>query len=78
MNDFEKNSTETPPKWRAWYHIGLGVVYLIFAGLMFYVKKFGSLSIDPIAVYGISILMTLYGVFRIWRGIADLKMINRQ
>jgi uncharacterized membrane protein HdeD (DUF308 family) len=78
MSSYESKGTETPPKWRAWMHIGMGVVYLLFGFLIFYVKRFGSIDLSEPIVYGMSILLCLYGIFRLWRGITDLRMINRQ
>lgn len=78
MSEFEKRNTDTPPKWRAWMHIAMGIVYILFGVLIFYVKRFGSIDLGEPAVYGMSILLSLYGVFRIYRGVADLRMIHRQ
>lgn len=78
MSNYESKGTDTPPKWRAWMHIGMGIVYLLFGFLIFYVKRFGSIDLSEPAVYGMSILLSLYGIFRLWRGITDLRMINRQ
>lgn len=78
MSNYDQRGTDTPPKWRAYLHIGMGIVYLLFSGLIFYVKKFGSIDLSETAVYGMSILLALYGIFRLWRGIADLRIINSQ
>lgn len=77
MNNNESRNTETPPKWRAWLHIGMGLVYFLFAALVFKVKKFGSIELDETYAYMMSGLLTAYGIFRIWRGSTDLRNINR-
>lgn len=76
MSNQEHQNTDTPPKWRAWLHIGMGIVYILFGMMVFYVKKFGSIDLSEPVVYMMSALLLIYGAFRIWRGFADLKMIN--
>lgn len=78
MSSFENRNTDTPPKWRAWLHIGMGIVYLLFATMIYNFKKFGNVELGEVTVYGMSGLLVIYGVFRIWRGIADLRYINSQ
>ncbi|MES2480051.1 MAG: hypothetical protein V4561_13265 [Bacteroidota bacterium] len=78
MSSIENRNTDTPPKWRAWLHIGMGVVYLLFAAMVYNFKKFGNVELGEVTVYGMSGLLVIYGVFRIWRGIADLRYINSQ
>lgn len=78
MSEYENRSTDTPPKWRAWLHIGMGIAYLLVAVMVFNFKKFGNIDLSGYVVYGMGTLLSLYGIFRIWRGSADLRMINRQ
>lgn len=78
MSNFENRNTDTPPKWRAWLHIAMGIVYLLFAVAVFSFKKFGNIDLSEFTVYGMSGLLCLYGLFRIWRGISDLRYINNQ
>lgn len=78
MAIFEDQNGYTPPKWRAWLHISMGVVYLLFATLVFSMKKFGNIDLSELSVWGLSALLSLYGLFRLWRGISDLKMHNKQ
>jgi uncharacterized membrane protein HdeD (DUF308 family) len=78
MSNVEGRGTDTPPKWRAWMHMAMGVVYLLFAALIFNVKKFASIDLGPASAYVFSALLALYGVFRIWRGYTDLKQIGGQ
>ena len=76
MSNVEWGGTDTPPKWRAWMHIAMGVVYLLFAALIFNVKKFASIDLGPASAYVFSGLLALYGIFRIWRGYTDLQQIS--
>lgn len=73
-NDYRHN----PPAWRAWLHIAMGIIYLLFAFIAFYVKRFGSIELSETAVYGMSGLLSLYGIFRLWRGITDLRANRNQ
>jgi hypothetical protein len=57
-------------------HIGIGIIYCIFGIGVLYVKKFGSIDLSEPAVYGMFGLLLIYGAFRIWRGVADIKIIN--
>jgi hypothetical protein len=78
MSNFEGRGTDTPPKWRAWMHIAMGIVYLLFAALIFNVKKFASIDLGATSAYIFSALLALYGLIRIWRGVTDLKHIGGQ
>ena len=78
MSEYENRNTDTPPKWRAWMHIGMGIIYLLFAAMVFNFRKFGNIDLPEYGVYGMGILLCLYGIFRLYRGIADLRMIHRQ
>ncbi|MCC6185927.1 MAG: hypothetical protein IT256_02110 [Chitinophagaceae bacterium] len=78
MSNYNERNTDTPPKWRAWLHIAMGVAYLFFAALIYSAKSFGSIELSQMAVYGLSGLLCFYGLFRIWRGAMDLKQIGGQ
>jgi hypothetical protein len=78
MNNDGSRNTDTTPKLRAWLHIGMGIAYLFFAVLVFTAKKFGNIELSELYVYGMSGLLTIYGIFRIWRGVTDLRYINSQ
>ncbi len=76
--DNQQRNTDTPPKWRAYMHIAMGVVYIIFGVMVFYIKRFGSIDLSTPVVYMLSALLFVYGAFRIWRGFADIKHYNNQ
>lgn len=66
-------------KWlrlRAMQHIGMGIVYIIIAALLFWIKTFGSIELSRGTAYALGSLLLLYGVFRIWRGTRDLKTLR--
>ena len=78
MNNSENSNTNVPPKWRAWLHIGMGIVYLLFAAMVYSAKTFATIKLSATAVYGMSGLLVIYGIFRLWRGFTDLKIIKAQ
>ena len=63
-------------RFKAGLHIVMGIVYLILGVSVFYIKRFGSMDLDPIIAYLLSGLFALYGVFRIWRGFTDYRYIR--
>lgn len=65
-------------KLRAMQHIAMGIVYLILAGFMFYLKKFGAIELGTWMAYTLGFILVLYGGFRIWRGIVEMKMIRKE
>ena len=78
MNHSENSNTNVPPKWRAWLHIGMGIVYLLFAALIYSAKTFATIKLSPTGVYGMAGILVAYGIFRLWRGITDIRIINSQ
>lgn len=58
---------------RAMQHIGMGSLYIVIGGLLFWVKAFGTISLSKGVAYSLGALLLLYGIFRIWRGFKDLK-----
>lgn len=59
-------------------HLGMGTFYLIAGSLVLYVKYFGAMELPAGLAYFLGTMMLLYGVFRIWRGFADLKKLKRR
>ena len=68
----ERNSAYL--KFRASMHIAMGIVYLLLGTAILYLKAFGSLDLDPPWPYIVGGLMIAYGLFRLWRGMADMKL----
>jgi len=49
--------------------MAMGVIYCLIAGALVYMKSKGELrDLDRILVYVIALLMSAYGIFRIYRG----------
>jgi hypothetical protein len=73
MNMTSELGSKSKVPLRAWLHLGMGVVYLLFAILVVYVKYFGSIELSEASAYGMGALLGLYGIFRIYRGITDIR-----
>lgn len=58
---------------RAMQHIGMGAVYIVIAALLFWVKTFGTIELSKGVAYALGGLLLVYGAFRIWRGLKELK-----
>jgi hypothetical protein len=58
--------------------IGMGCIFLFMSGVILYTGAFGNMELQTWQVYGLSTLLALYGIFRIWRGINDKKMRRRE
>lgn len=78
MNHQERNERGgVMLRFRATMHIAMGVLYLVLGVSIIYMKAFGTLDLDPPWPYVVGGLMMLYGAFRLWRGMADLKLRKR-
>ncbi len=53
--------------------IGMGVLYIVLGIGMAYTKRFASIELGNGVAYAMCGLLFLYGGFRIYRGIVDLK-----
>jgi hypothetical protein len=60
-------------RFRATLNIAMGILYLILGAAVATMRKFGAVDLKPALAWGFCILLVLYGVFRVWRGIQDLK-----
>lgn len=75
----EDSTRKKGPNWqriRAIQHIGMGVVYIIIAALLLWVKTFGTIELSNGIAYALGGLLLVYGVFRIWRGVREAKTGN--
>ncbi|MBS1772773.1 MAG: C4-dicarboxylate ABC transporter [Bacteroidetes bacterium] len=54
-------------------HIVMGIIFWVFAWVMFNSKKFGAIELSTGVAYALGCVLVLYGGFRIWRGWADMK-----
>ena len=53
--------------------IGMGILYLVLAGGVIYTKHFATLELSKGLMYAMSGMLALYGTFRIYRGIAEIR-----
>ncbi|NDC41720.1 MAG: C4-dicarboxylate ABC transporter [Chitinophagia bacterium] len=51
----------------------MGVLYLVFAVFVFTTRQFGTIQLDPMIVYALSGLLTVYGAFRMYRAIVAFR-----
>ncbi len=61
---------------KAYGHIAMGIVYLAFAFLVFNAKQFGAIELSEGIAYALGGILILYGLFRLWRGIVDIRMLK--
>jgi hypothetical protein len=60
---------------RASMHLGMGVFYLVAGGFLVYAKYFGAIEVSEGLAYVLGSLMVVYGLFRVWRGIAGMRQL---
>lgn len=78
MNIEERNENSAAySSFRTTMHIGMGVFYLVISFLLFYLNTFGAMELPTGMAYTLGALMLVYGLFRIWRGIMDLRLRKR-
>lgn len=78
MNFEERNESGSAySAFRATMHIGMGVFYLIISFLLFYLQAFGAMELPKGMAYTLGALMLFYGIFRIWRGVTDIRLRKR-
>ncbi|NCX95495.1 MAG: hypothetical protein EBX41_03630 [Chitinophagia bacterium] len=58
---------------RALLDIAMGIVYLLFAGMVYYYKKFGVFDLGIPLALALAGLLVLYGGFRVYRGVVELR-----
>lgn len=59
-------------KFRGSMHIGMGIIYLLLGTVIVYVKYYGAIELSSGMAYSLGSLMIIYGIFRLWRGIANV------
>lgn len=78
MNIEERNESSTAySSFRTTMHIGMGAFYLVISFLLFYANIFGAVELPTGMAYTLGSLMLVYGLFRIWRGVMDLRLRKR-
>jgi hypothetical protein len=54
-------------------HIAMGIFYLFLGCMVIYIKAFGAMELSGGFAYALGGLMLAYGIFRIYRGVADMR-----
>lgn len=79
MDHEERNkSGKGYQQFRAILHVGMGSFYLLIGGLVLYIKQFGSMDLSSGLAYPLGVLILLYGIFRLWRGITDMRRLPKR
>lgn len=74
--DFNKKRTSTKYRFRAMMNISIGALYIILGIAVATMRKFGAVQLALGWAFGACALLLIYGGFRIWRGIQDLKITD--
>lgn len=64
-------------KLRTGLNVGMGVVYVVLGVLVLGMRVFGTIALPPTAAYVLGGVMILYGGFRVYRGITDIRNNNK-
>lgn len=80
LESFEERnkSNDSIIRFRATMHLGMGTIYIVLGLIVMYVKAFGTMALSATFAYILSGFMVLYGAFRIWRGIADFRLMPKR
>jgi hypothetical protein len=62
---------------RAVMNLGMGTIYLVIGIIVLYVKQFVNMELSPAISIVLGGAMILYGLFRIYRGLAPFFQRNR-
>ncbi len=78
MNNEERGGNKGYRNVRAVLHIGMGGIYLLFGTIIIMYRNFGSIDLSDAMAYSVGGLMILYGGFRLYRGLADMREMRRE
>jgi hypothetical protein len=79
MNIDERNQSSRGYKqFRSTLHIGIGGLYIALGLFILMIRKFGAVELSAGAAYPLGAILVLYGGFRIWRGITDLRNLPKR
>ena len=80
MADYEERNMRNRNymRFRSTLHIGMGMFYIVVGTLILYVKYFGAMELPTGVAYALGSLMLLYGIFRLWRGLTDMRNNRRR
>ncbi|XZF12959.1 hypothetical protein ACTHGU_14330 [Chitinophagaceae bacterium MMS25-I14] len=71
--DEPRNRNTANSRYRSAMHIGMGLVYLLMGCSILYFKLYGVVVLNAALAYALGGLMVAYGLFRLWRGMQDIR-----
>jgi hypothetical protein len=79
MNYEERNEQSGPYRhFRNSLDLGMGLFYIIIGVVIISVKYFGFIELSVVYAYILGGLMVLYGAFRIYRGLQNLRALHNK
>lgn len=79
MNIDERNEGSRGYKqFRASLHMGIGALYVVIGFFVLTVRKFGAVELSAGVAYPLGAILLLYGGFRIWRGLTDMRHLPKR
>ena len=60
-------------RFQAGRHIVMGLILIALAYAVVIYHRFGTLELSSITSYTLASIMVFYGLFRIWRGIREIR-----
>jgi uncharacterized membrane protein HdeD (DUF308 family) len=63
-------------RFRAGLNVMMGIIYILLGAVVMYLRYFGTIELEALLAYFLGGLFVIYGIFRIWRGARDLKMLR--
>lgn len=64
-------------RFRSSLNVGMGIIYVLIGSTVVYMKYFGVVALNNGLAYALGGLMILYGLFRLWRGLRDLRLLKQ-
>lgn len=71
---FDRNRTMR--RFNAGRHIVMGIILFALAYAVVHYHRFGTIELSAMTSYTLAAIMVVYGLFRVWRGIRELKERN--
>lgn len=70
------SSSRSINKLRTGLNVGMGVVYVVLGVMVLGMRVFGTIALPSTAAYVLGGVMILYGGFRVYRGVTDMRSNN--
>jgi len=79
MNYEERNEQNRGYRnFRTGLDFGMGIFYMLIGFSVLYLKYFGAIELSKGLAYALGIMIVLYGVFRVSRGIQAVREQNKR